>query len=58
MQVKPSTDLTTGYYLKKIIKRKVPLFVIVIVIDCMVFAPKDAYTMGKHFLHLFVCQMV
>ena len=28
MQVKPLTDFTTGYYLKKLIKRKVPLLIV------------------------------
>ena len=35
---------------KKIIKRKVLLF-----IDCVVFAPKDAYKIGKHFFYIFLC---
>ena len=28
MQVKPLTDFTTGYYFKKLIKRKVPLLIV------------------------------
>ena len=49
MQVKPLTDLTNGYYLKKIIKRKVPLCIV------MVFALKDAYKVEKHFFYILVC---
>ena len=42
-------DLTTGYYFEKLINRKVPLFIV------MVFSPKDAYKMRKHFFEIILC---